>query len=174
MNRGTVIDNYVDNEKIFRFPYFSTSLEYQKLKLAEENAKIAERIAKDPNTHKIISGRGILPDKTAFNNMFNTVLNINRYQRNIKKKLKYLPLNDIPFDHNNLTIGQLKNSLFVDFFDMCNELLLMEKFSPLTINFILSKNYRKITLLTILLLTFLLSFVVINISSLEMNKSKSI
>jgi len=162
-SKGTIVDNYVDNEKIFRFPYFSTSHEYKKIKLLEEKAKIAAIKAKDPTLYNIAVGRGILADQTAFNNMFDTVLNVNRYQRNLKQKEKLLRLNFKPIDYDKYTIGQLKQGLYVDFFDMCNELLLMESFNTNNLNNILSKNYRKIILLFILLITILIAYIIIYI-----------
>jgi hypothetical protein len=151
-----------NNKTVFRFPYFDGSFEYEKLKLEQEKAKLAAIIAKDPKTHKIQIGKGILPDQTAFNKMFDAVLNVNRHQRNIKKKIKYLPLNIKYLDYNDLTIKQLKKGLYIDFFDMCNELLLMEKFSLLNFNNIISKNYRKIILLLILLISIVISYIIIN------------
>jgi len=162
-SKGTIVDNYVDKEKIFRFPYFSTSEEYKKIKLLEEKAKIAEIIAKDPKTHKIAIGRGVLADKTAFNNMFDTVLNVNRYQRNLKEEKRLLGLNFKPIDYDKYTIGELKQGLYIDFFDMCNELLLMESFNTTNLNNILSKNYRKIILLFMFLVAILIAYVIIYI-----------
>jgi hypothetical protein len=148
---------------VFRFPYFDSSHEMKKLKLEEEKANIAKIIAQNPKTFDIQVGRNILPDQTAFNKMFDTVLNVNRYQRNIKKKIKYLPLNDKPLDYTKLTIEQLKTALYVDFFDMCNELLLIEKINFESFNRILSKNYRKVTILCFILVVCLISYIIINI-----------
>jgi hypothetical protein len=162
-SKGTIVDNYVDNEKIFRFPYFSTSDEYKKIKLLEEKAKIAAIKAKDPALYNIAIGRGTLADQTAFNNMFDTVLNVNRYQRDLKQKKKLLGLHFKPIDYDKYTVGQLKQGLYVDFFDMCNELLLMESFNTSNLNNILSKNYRKIILLFIFLITILIAYIIIYI-----------
>ena len=160
-------DAKINNEKIFRFPYFNTSFEYQKIKLEEEKAKIANKIANNPATHNVISGRGILHDERAFNKMFNTVVNINKYQKQLKNRKKILATNTNTNTNtnniDNFTIGQIKEGLYVDFFDMCNELLLLDKFNYLNINYILSKNYRKIMLLVIILITIIITYLIINI-----------
>lgn len=152
-----------NNKTIFRFPYFDSSHEMKKLKLEEDRAKFAEFIAKNPKTHNIQVGRNILPDQTAFNKMFDTVLNVNRYQRDIKNKMRLLRLRDKQIDYTKYSIQQLKEGLYVDFFDMCNELLLMEKFNFNNLNNILSKNYRKATILFFILLCVLISFMFMNI-----------
>ena len=95
--------------------------------------------------------------------MFDTVLNVNRYQRDIKNKMRLLRLQDKPIDYTKYSIQQLKEGLYVDFFDMCNELLIMEKFNFSDLNSILSKNYRKATLLLFILICVLIAFVIINI-----------
>lgn len=77
--------------------------------------------------------------------------------------MKYLPLNDKPLDYTKFTINEIKTALYVDFFDMCNELLLMEKFNFNNLNNILSKNYRKATILFFILLCVLISFMFMNI-----------
>jgi hypothetical protein len=163
MNRGAIIDNYIDNEKIFRFPYFNTSHEYEKLKLEEEKTKIALSSATNPKTYNIIKGKNILADQTAYNNMFNTVLNVKRYQRNLNQKKKLLGFKFKPTDYDNYTIAQLKTGLYIDFFDMCNELLLIDKITLNNLDYILSKNYRKLIILCIILITFLISYLIINI-----------
>jgi hypothetical protein len=151
----------IKSSMVFRFPYFDSSHEMKKLKLEEEKAKIAKIIAKNPKTFDIQIGRNILPDQSAFNKMFDTVLNVNRYQRNIKRKIKHLPLNNKPLDYNKLTIDEIKIALYVDFFDMCNELLLIEKINFESFNYVLSKNYRKIIILFFILFICLISYVII-------------
>ena len=146
---------------VYRFPYFDSSHEMKKLKLEEEKAKIAKIIAKNPKTFDIQIGRNILPDQSAFNNMFDTVLNVNRYQRNIKKKMIHLPLNNKSLDYNKLTIDEIKIALYVDFFDMCNELLLIEKINFESFNYVISKNYRKIIILFFILFICLISYIII-------------
>lgn len=152
-----------NNKTVFRFPYFDSSHEIKKLKLEADKAKFAELIAKNPKTHNIQIGRNILPDQTAFNKMFDTVLNVNKYQRDIKNKMRLLRLQDKPIDYTKYSIQQLKEGLYVDFFDMCNELLIMEKFNISYLNNILSKNYRKATLLFFILICILIAFIIINI-----------
>lgn len=151
------------NKTVFRFPYFDSSHEMKKLKLEADKAKFAELIAKNPKTHNIQSGRGIIPDQTAFNKMFDTVLNVNRYQRDIKNKMRLLRLQNKPVDYTKYSIQQIKEGLYVDFFDMCNELLMVEKFNLSNLNNILSKNYRKVTILFLILICILIAFVVTNI-----------
>ena len=155
--------NYADNKKVFRFPHFDSSHEMEKLKLEAKKAKVAEIIARNPKTHDIQVGRNILPDQTAFNKMFETVLNVNRYQRDIKKKLKYIRLGDKPIDYTKFSIQQIKEGLYIDFFDMCNELLIIDKFNFHNLNAVLSKNYRKVTILLLILFILLISFVLMNI-----------
>jgi hypothetical protein len=166
-NKSNKSNDKINNQKkssmVFRFPYFDSSHEMKKLKLEEEKAKIAKIIAQNPKTFDIQVGRNILPDQTAFNKMFDTVLNVNRYQRNIKKKMKYLPLNDKPLDYTKFTINEIKTALYVDFFDMCNELLLIKKINFESFNYVLSKKYRKVTILFFILFICLISYVIINI-----------
>ena len=148
---------------VFRFPYFDSSYEMEKLKLEQEKARIAKIVAQNPKTFNIQVGRNILPDQTSFNKMFDTVLNVNRYQKNIRKKMKYLPLNNKPVNYTKFSIDQIKTGLYIDFFDMCNELLQVEKISFESFNAVLSKNYRKVTILFLFLFIFLVSYIIVSI-----------
>ena len=155
--KGTDIDNYKDNDKIFRFPYFNTSLEYEKIKLAEDKKNFELQKLLDPKNNNFVIGRNVVFDSNAFNYQYAKIINTKKEKRLLKEKKRLLKLNEKPINYDKLTIEELKQGLFVDFFDMCNELINSND----SIDFIMSKNYRKLTILVLTLIIMTISYTII-------------
>ena len=104
-------------------------------------------------------------DSKAFNKKVNSVMDIARQRRKLKDKIKLAKLEYRPLDYNKLTIGELKMALYNDIFDMFDEISKLKKINLKYLNLILSKNYRKLTVLVLLLIIFILTYTLINILS---------
>jgi len=101
-------------------------------------------------------------DIAAFNAKVNKIQEIARQRRKIKEQIKLARLNYRPLDVNQLTIEQLKQGLYLDTYNMFEEIKKMRSFNLSQLDNILSKNYRKMTVLII--------FLIILISTYALNK----
>jgi hypothetical protein len=104
-------------------------------------------------------------DLKAFNDKLNKVSSLRKAESKIKDKIQLAKLQYRPVSHNHLTIDQLKQAMIIDIYDMCIEMSEMKNINFVSINMILSKNYRKITFLIILLLFIIISYIIISILS---------
>jgi hypothetical protein len=147
----------------YKFQDIDGSKEISSLKSTENELNIKQQQSKNIKVSDITHG-GIF-DLKAFNKKVDKVNKINREKSRIKQRIKQLQLKYKPLDYNKLTIEELKNSLLLDTYDMVYEIFSMEKFSIEKINIILSKNYRKLTILFILLIICIFSYILINFLS---------
>ena len=147
----------------YKFQDIDGSKEISSLKSTVNELNIKQQQSKNIKVSDITHG-GIF-DLKAFNKKVDKVNKINREKSRIKQRIKQLQLKYKPLDYNKLTIEELKNSLLLDTYDMVYEIFSMEKFSIEKINIILSKNYRKLTILFILLIICIFSYILINFLS---------
>jgi hypothetical protein len=101
-------------------------------------------------------------DTKAFNKQVNKVQDIIRQRRKLKDKIKLANLAYRPLDYNQMTIGELKMALYSDTYDMFREISNLKSFSFIKLNEILSKNYRKLTILIILLVALITTYLLVN------------
>jgi len=152
-----------DDKKVFKFPHYDQTFEFDELKLEEDKAKIAEILAKDIRMYDIQSKKGIIADQTAFNNMYDTIGRINRYKRNIRNKMKLTQLNNKHIDYTTYTIHEMIDLVYTEFFNLYDDFIILETFNFININNILSKGVRKLLILIFLFFCFLIAFFIINI-----------
>ena len=101
-------------------------------------------------------------DTKAFNKQVNKVQDIIRQRRKLKEKIKLANLAYRPLDYNQITIGELKMALYSDTYDMFREISNLKSFNLKKLNQIISKNYRKLTILIILLVALITTYLLIN------------
>ena len=104
-------------------------------------------------------------DIKAYNKNLNTVYSDILYRQNLDKKIAYLKAQSRIPDPNSMPLNQFITGLSVDLCDMYDELLMKNNPSVADINQILDKNYRRLTVLFILLFIFLLTFYILSIKS---------
>ncbi len=101
-------------------------------------------------------------DTKAFNKQVNKVSDIIRQRRKLKDKIKLANLAYRPLDYNKMTIGELKMALYSDIYDMFGEISNLKSFNLKKLNQIISKNYRKLTILIVLLLALITTYLLVN------------
>jgi hypothetical protein len=141
-----------DEKQINQMKILSSELKLKQKK--ESNFKVSD-----------VTAPGGKFDSKAFNKKVNSVMDIARQRRKLKDKIKLAKLEYRPLDYNKLTIGELKMALYNDIFDMFDEISKLKKINLKYLNLILSKNYRKLTVLVLLLIIFILTYTLINILS---------
>lgn len=104
-------------------------------------------------------------DIKAYNKNLNTVYSDILYRQNLDKKIAYLKAQSRIPDPNSMPLNQFITGLSVDLCDMYDELLMKNNPSVADINQILDKNYRRLTVLIIILFIFLLTFYILSIKS---------
>jgi hypothetical protein len=95
-------------------------------------------------------------DLNSFNKQVNKVNDIARELRRTREKIRLLKIKDVNIDHDDLTIGQFKSALFLDFFDMIVEIFSIDGFSFGKLSKIVNKNYRRISIFIIILIMVML------------------
>jgi hypothetical protein len=129
------------------------------------NKLLAEQKIKQKKESKFkasdITAPGGKFDSKAFNKKVNKVQDIMRQKKILKDKIKLAKLVYRPLDHNRLTISQLKTALYADTYQMFREIANLKSFNLQNLDQIMSKNYRKLTVLIILLITVLSTYVLI-------------
>jgi hypothetical protein len=103
----------------------------------------------------------ILFDNKAYNEKLNKINVLEKEKKELINKSKMLKLKFTPLDHNEMTIGQIKSGLYIDTQLMFNELLNLSVFNFSNIYEIISKKYRPLTLLCILLAFFIIVYILV-------------
>jgi len=152
-----------DKKPIYKFPEINASKEIAKYKKTLSDLDKKKKIISKINV-KDVSSSGIF-DAKAFNKKVDSINEITMQKKNIKDKIKLLNLKYKPIDYNKMTINELKIGLLTDTNEMLNELSLMKKFNYIQFNDIISKNYRKLTILILLLILFVISYYFYNFLS---------
>ena len=101
-------------------------------------------------------------DTKAFNKQVDKVSDIIRQRRKLKDKIKLANLAYRPLDYNRMTIGELKMALYSDTYDMFAEISNLKSFNLEKLNQIISKNYRKLTILIVLLVALIITYLLVN------------
>ena len=104
-------------------------------------------------------------DIKAYNKKLNTLFSNIMERQNLDKKIAQLKAESRIPDPNKLTLNQFIDGLTLDFYDMYDELIIMNDPSIVEISKIINKNYRKLTILMIFLIIFLLIFYILSIKS---------
>jgi hypothetical protein len=139
-----------DKKLILKMNKLSSELKIKQQK--ESNIKVSD-----------VSAPGGIFDSKAFNEKVNSVMKIARQRRKLKDRIKLAKLTYRPLDYNKLTIAELKMALYNDTYDMFDEFSKLKEFNLNIFYQIISKNYRKLTILILFLVLFILTYVLINI-----------
>ena len=127
------------------------SVELKKKQQKESNFKVSD-----------VTAPGGKFDTKAFNKQVNKVEDIIRQRRKLKDKIKLANLAYRPLDYNKMTIGELKMALYSDTYDMFREISNLKSFNLKKLNHIISKNYRKLTILIIILVALITTYLLVN------------
>ena len=90
--------------------------------------------------------------------------NIRQIQK-IEDKIKELKEKSSIPNSDNMTLNQFISALFLDTYDMFNELLLINEYSIPKLNKIVDKNYRKITIYILLIIIIIIIYYMLSIKS---------
>jgi len=140
----------------YKFP----DTDYDIKKLTEEDDLLQKKIDLDKPKPSdfIIAG---LFDVNKFNIKFSEINEINRKKRKIKDQIKLKEMSRKNLDLNDLTIGQLKNGLMLDIYDMFIEIGRLDHFNLKNFMKIIKKNYRLLTILIFLTITIIIIYLFI-------------
>ena len=144
-------ENISDNDKIIELE--------NKIKKLNELLKKKSKIKRSDVTY------GQVFDIKLFNAKVNEVNDITRKKNKIKDQIKLSRLNYRPPNPDKLTITELKQGLLLDTYQMFKDFTTLKKISHNDINNILNKNYRRLTLLIILLIICIISYILIKFLS---------
>lgn len=144
------------NLKNYRFPDIDARITFTKL-IAEEKKLRAEEKKISRFTMNDITPPGAVFDVAAFNKQVDKIFTIKRKRKKIKDKIQLLKIQYTPLNYNKLSIGEMKHGLVNDLYDMLQEIKDMEK-NKTSLNEIFNKNYRKVTILFIILLIVIISY----------------
>jgi len=144
-------ENINDNDKIIKLE--------KKIKNLNELLKKKNKIKKSDVTY------GQVFDIKAFNRNVNEVNEITRNKNKIRDQIRLAKLNYRPPNPDKLTIAQLKQGLLLDTYQMFKNLATLKEINYKNINNILNKNYRRLTLLIILFMICIISYILIKFLS---------
>lgn len=145
----------------YNFAEITDAKEIQKMKNLSVELKTKQQKESNFKVSDVTAPGGKF-DTKAFNKQVNKVQDIIRQRRKLKDKIKLANLTYRPLDYNRMTIGELKMALYSDTYDMFREISNLKSFNLKKLNEILSKNYRKLTILIILLVAFITTYLLIN------------
>ena len=154
-----------NKELIYKFPDIDDTKMIKNL--SSESDKLQTKIKTASNIKPSDVSIGGKFDSKAFNKKLDSIRDLKKAKSKIKDQINFAKLQYRPVSYNHLTIDQLKQAMIMDIYDMYNELCYMENINITNINIILSKNYRKLTILIILLLFIIISYIIISILSDE-------
>jgi hypothetical protein len=144
-------ENINDNDKIIELE--------KKVKNLNELLKKKSKIKKSDVTY------GQVFDIKLFNAKVNEVNDITRKKNKIRDQIKLSRLNYRPPNPGRLTITEFKQGLLLDTYHMFKDFTTLKKINYNDINNILNKNYRRLTLLIILLIICIISYILIKFLS---------
>jgi hypothetical protein len=149
----------MNNSQIYKFAEQDSTKEIKEL--SDEYDNIIKNNKYEINKDEVYKN-GIFNTKI-FNTKVDNIIDLERKKRAIKHKIKLAKLNYQPLDYKKLTIEELEQGYVNDIYDMFNELYNIDKFSLNKFYQIFNKNYRIISLLSILLFLLLISYFILNI-----------
>jgi hypothetical protein len=155
--------NKNDSKLIYKFPDIDDSKLIKKLSADSDKVRAQKILASNIKPSDVSIGGKF--DLKAFNNKLDKIKELRQRESKLKDQINLAKLQYRPVSYNHLTIDQLKHGMIMDIYDMFNELALIDNLSIKNINLIMSKNYRKITLLILLLLYIVISYIIISILS---------
>ena len=120
---------------------------------------------RDLLANKEIVNNNFASDINAFNRNLDRIYSDITQRQNLDKKIAQLKAESRIPDPDKLTLNQFISGLSLDLYDMCNELINKDNVSVAEIVIIIDKNYRKLTILIIILMIFLLVFYILSIKS---------
>jgi hypothetical protein len=94
----------------------------------------------------------------AFNKKLDSIFSDIIKRQKIEEKIAKLKKKSTIPNPDTMTFNQLKSGLILDTYDMFNELFSIKKIDKQNINNVLDKNYRKLTLLSLLLIFFIIFY----------------
>jgi len=144
-------ENINDNDKI--------------IKLEKKKKNLEELLKKKNKFKKTDAVYGQIFDVNIFNARVEEVNEITREKNKIIDEIKLSRLNYKPPDAGKLTITQLNQGLLLDTYNMFKEFSNLKEVKYININNILNKNYRRLTLLIILFVIFITSYILIKFLS---------
>ena len=144
----------------FRFKDTNDEKEIQKMRKLSADLKIKQQKESKFKVSDVTAPGGKF-DSKAFNKKVNKVQDIMHQRRKLKDQIKLAHLTYRPLDYNRMTIGELKMAVYLDTYDMFREIGELKSFDLKKINQIMSKNYRKLTVLIILLILFITTYLLI-------------
>lgn len=151
------------NEQKYKFPEIDASKEISEYTNTLAKIEIEQKILNKIKLEDVTIGS--IFDAKAFNKKVDAINELIMKKNKIKDKINLLKLKYRPIDYNKMTIDEFKFGLITDINLMINELLLMKNFNYNQFNNIINKNYRKLTILILLLLLFIISYYLYNFLS---------
>lgn len=100
-------------------------------------------------------------DPITFNKKFNEVQNIARQKKLERKKKLAKPINT-QLEYKKINIDELKKEVYLDIHNMFKDFAKLKSFDINKIGQIMSINYRKLTVLIILLILFVITYLLIS------------
>ena len=152
-----------NKELIYKFPYTDDTELIKKLSSDSEKLRSERKIASNIKPSDVSIGGKF--DSKAFNKKLDNIRDLRRAESKIKDKIKLAKLKYRPVSYGHLTIDQLKQAMIIDIYDMCSEISHMQNISFYNLNIILSKNYRKLSILVLLLIFIIISYIIIGLLS---------
>jgi len=150
------------NKSNYKFGETNDEKEIQKMNKLSDELKIKQQKESKFKVSDITAPGGKF-DSKAFNKKVNKVQDYIKQRRKLKNKIKLAKLAYRPLDYNRFTIGELKMAIYTDTYDMFKEIAKLKSFNLKNLDQIMSKNYRKLTVLIILLVVFISTYVLISI-----------
>jgi hypothetical protein len=154
--------NQTNQNKKEHFKFPETDGEKLIKELSSKDKELSSKYDKEkkfkPSDVSVVGGKF---DTKAFNLKVGKIQEIARQRRKLRDQIKLARLKYQPLDLNTLTIDQLKKGLYLDLYYMFNEIKHMQSFNFVELDRILSKNYRKLSLLIILLLIIIMTYLLV-------------
>ena len=152
-----------NKELIYKFPDTDDTKLIKKLSSDSDKLNSQIKIASNIKPSDVSIGGKF--DSKAFNKKLDNIRDLRQSKSKLKDKINLAKLQYRPVSYGHLTIDQLKQGIIMDIYDMFSEISHMQNINLYNLNMILSKNYRKLTLLILLLLFIIISYIIISILS---------